>query len=439
VTLRLRDYQIVMLERVYTALGAHRSVVMQVPCGSGKTRMAAEMLGREVFRGKSAIFLAHLDTLVDDTHERLVAAGVPAGIVQAGKPSCAEAPVQVCSLQTLHARGARPKADLLIVDECHRAASSTVRGILSAYPNARIIGLTATPERGDGQALGDVFEVLVEGPSVRWLTERGFLVPSDVIGVDGHDGGGLAMDPVDAYQRFTSGQRAMIFTSSVEHAKDVTTRFARAGVEAECVVGETSSAVRTGVRERVSAGTLRALVGVSVFLEGFDLPAVDAVILARSFTVVGAYLQAIGRGLRPSPSTNKTKCTVVDLVGAWALHGLPDEDRAWSLEGRASRRTETIPALARCPECLAIFRPSSRCPRCEAPARRAARLPRVLNRAERMQHLSTLPQYERDARYLAQLERVARERIRLPATAAQRWARRAFLKRFSREPEVRSA
>jgi superfamily II DNA or RNA helicase len=185
----------------------------------------------------------------------------------------------------------------------------------------------------------------------------------------------------------------------------------------------------------VTAGEVRALVGVGVLIEGFDLPAVDTVILARAFSVTGAFLQAIGRGLRTSVGTQKERCTVLDLRGSVHLHGLPDEDRVWSLHGAASRRTEPLAALRRCAECFAIFRPAASCPRCGAPTGNAPTLPRVLKRAERLENLSALPQHERDRRYLAQLLRVARERIRLPIAAAERWATKRFVARFGRAPD----
>src|SRR5207237_1061352 len=149
----------------------------------------------------------------------------------------------------------------------------------------------------------------------------------------------------------------------------------------------------------------------------------------------GAYLQAIGRGLRPSTSTGKTRCTVLDLRGSVHLHGLPDEDRVWSLDGAACRRTERLDALRRCSECLAIFRPAATCPRCGAPTGHAPVLPRVLSRAERLENITALPQHERDRRYIGQLERVARERLHLSDGAARRWAHNRFVQRFGRTPD----
>lgn len=437
----LRPYQVELVERVrHEFANGARSVVMQAGTGSGKTTMAADVLRRSVAIGRRAVFLAHLDTLVEDTGERLAAAGVHAGFVQSGRAADPLAPVQVCSIGTLNSRpDERPPADLVIVDECHRAMAARVRQILGCYPNARILGLTATPQRGDGQPLGDVFDRLVCGPSVRELQRLGFLVPVDVIAPPDAVEHGLVCDPVEAYERWTPGKRAIVFASNVAHAEELAGRFNERGHTAGLFVGETGRAERRDLRAKLTTGDLRVLVSVNAIVEGFDVPAVEVAILARSFTVCGSFLQAIGRTLRPSSETGKTRATVLDLRGAVNLHGLPDEDRTWSLDGTAVCRTETIPALRKCAECWALFRPATRCPRCGATMEAAPKLPRNLNRAEVMQRVSALPQDERDRRYLESLERVALGRLRLPVGRASTWARAQFYKRFGREPECRRA
>lgn len=436
--MKLHAFQAELVGRLRAEyLRGARSVVMQLGTGGGKTATASEILRVAVERGRRAVFLAHLDALVEDTHARLTRASIAAGFVQAGRPSDPTAPVQVCSLATLHARGERPPADLVVLDECHRAMAATVRPILDAYPAARLLGLTATPQRGDGQPLGDVFERMVCGPSNRWLTANGYLVRCDVLAPGTYLEQGLSADPVDAYRAHVAGQRALVFAANLEHATDLARRFAAEGIAAATLTGDTPRAERQELRQRLEAGDLRVLVGVGVFIEGWDCPAVEAVILARAFTVTGSYLQAIGRGLRTSPG--KKRCTVIDLRGAVNLHGLPDEDRAWSLEGAAVRRTEPMTALRRCTECLAVFRPAVACPRCGARAEAVARVPRTLTRAEKLERYSRMPQAERDARYLAQMQRIARDRCHMPEQRACEWARRKFVEKFGREPEERAA
>lgn len=434
--MQLRPYQEELVARVSAAFkeGA-ASVVMQLGTGGGKTATASELLGRATARGYPSVFIAHLDSLVGDTHERLVKANVPCGFVQAGRPSDPEAPVQVCSTDTLRVRGLRPPAKLVVVDECHRAMSESVSAILAAYPEAAILGLTATPQRGDGRPLGDRFERLICGPSNKWLTSNGFLVPCDLLAPGDFKEGKLAMDPVDAYEAYTPGQRGIVFASNKEHARTIARDFNARGITAATLVGETPRERRLELRAQLASGELKILVGVGVFLEGWDCPEVEVVILARALGVCGAFLQAIGRGLRPAHWSGKTRCTVIDLRGAVYVHGLPDEDRIWSIDGHAVRRAEKITALMRCRECLAVFRPCAHCPRCGAVMKGAPRIPRVLTRPERLASFSDLPQVVRDYRYLEQLERVARQRMRKSDIEAAQWALVQFKKRFGREPE----
>lgn len=432
--MRLRPYQSELVARCEEAfaVGA-RSVVLQAATGSGKTRTAAAVIGQAVAKGRRVVFAAHLDTLVSDTHARLTEAGVAAGFVQAGRPSDPTARVQVASLGTLHARSERPPADLLILDECHRALAGSVRGILADYPTARILGLTATPQRGDGQPLGDVFDAMVCGPSVRQLTREGHLVPCDVL-APAEPTEALVSEPVDAYLEHLAGKRTLVFASTIEHAEWIAHGLNARGVPAAVVTGETPRERRAELRQAVRDGSILVLLSVQVFVEGWDEPSIEGIVLAREFSVCGSFLQAIGRGLRPSPSTGKERCTVVDLRGAVNLHGLPDEDRVWSLDGKP-KRTEKLPSLRRCLACAAIFRPSVACPRCGVVAepQNVTQLPRVLSRGERLERISSLSQDERDRRYLYALARVAMGRMRMPKWRAEAWARTQFERKFGRQ------
>lgn len=431
----LRPYQADLVARCAQAFGEVRSVVMQLPTGGGKTATAAEVIRRTVARGNRVVFGAHLDSLVTDTHARLAAAGVRAGFVQAGRPSDPSAPVQVCSLATLYARGTRPPAELVIVDECHRAMAKTVRAILSAYPEASILGLTATPQRGDGQPLGAEFDRLVLGPSVRALTAQWHLVPCDVI-APAECLEKLLEEPVEAYKRHARGTRAIVFAESVEHAEHITGTFRAFGIPAATITGETKREEREAARAACVAGELLVLVSVDVFVEGFDLPAIETVIVARNTDVVGRWLQMIGRGLRPS--LGKQRCTVLDLTGCALRLGLPDEDRVWSLDGKPRRGDPAAP-IRRCEDCGALFSPALSCPRCGSTVSVKSRpLPKILTAEEKRlvkeEKLSHLSQAERDARYLRSLVYVATTRMRLRGASAHARAVALFEKRFGRSP-----
>lgn len=431
--MNLRPYQLELVDRVREQYRDACSVLMQLGTGGGKTTTAAALIQLSVAKGRRVIFAAHLDALIDDTSDRLTSAGIPHGIVQADRPTNATAPVQVCSLATLHRRGERPAADLLILDECHRAAAPSVRGVLEAYPKARLLGLTATPERGDGAPLGDVFERLVCGPSVRELTAAGHLVPAVVLSPPAPTEGALALDPVEAYERHAPGSRALVFCTTVAEAEDVASRMP---VPTQTVLGETPREIRRAVRERVTSGELRVLVGCSAFLEGFDLPAIETVILARALGTCSSFLQAVGRGLRPSPETDKRRCLVLDLTGAAILHGLPADDRVWSLESAPRRTAEALAPLARCLKCFAVFHAAKACPRCGVPTK-GARLPRRATRIERaeLSRLDTRPQHERDEAAVRAIARRLHASGRFPAHRVDAIARGIFERGKRRKAE----
>ncbi len=432
-TITLRPYQSELLQQVIDAFnGGVRTAVMQLGTGGGKTATASALLARAESKGIPSLFLAHLDSLISDTHARLKAAEVRAGFVQAGRAEDKDALVQVGSLATLRVRGVRPPAGLVIVDECHRTMAEGIRQILDAYPEAWILGLTATPQRADGKALGNVYQRLFSGPSNQWLTDAGFLVPCDVIGPKEYLERTISDDPVDAYERHARGTKAICFTSTVEDARGLALKFAARGWHAGIIIGETPREEREALCALFVKGEIQVLVGVGVFIEGFDLPCIETVIMARAFTVTGSYLQAIGRGLRPWPG--KTRCLVLDLCGSVWLHGLPNEQREWSIEGAAVRRVEAPIALRRCTECLAIFQTAVECPRCGARGKKVERVKRKVSRAEANEKINLLSPIERDTKFLARLKNVALYRIRLRDPAASEWALRAFVKQFGRQP-----
>jgi DNA repair protein RadD len=431
----LRQYQQRLIDDVREAYATgYRSVLMQLGTGGGKTFTAATLIRLSVEKGNRVIFAAHLESLITDTSARLTEAGVAHGIVQADRPTNPTASVQVASLQTLHRRPeCRPPADLIIIDECRRAAAPTVRAILDAYPRARLLGLDATPERADGTALRDLFESMVYGPSILELTKQGHLVPAHVLSPPQPTEGTLAMDPAEAYATYATNRQAIIFCRDVEHARDVASRMP---VATAVVTGDTPRAQRETVRERIASGELRAIANVDVYRDGADLPALDCVIVARTMGHASAWLQACGRGLRSHPG--KTNCLVIDLVGAAILHGLPADERIWSLDGESRRAGPALVQLARCNQCFAVFHVGPpTCPRCGASAygskvkRRATRIER-----QELSRLDTRPQHVRDRIALEGIAKRLRNSGRFSEAQIPHIAASIFAKKNKRRPEV---
>jgi superfamily II DNA or RNA helicase len=157
--IELRDYQLETIGKVEAALAEVRAVILQAPCGSGKTVMAAELIRRAVDRSEQVLFLAHRRELIFQCADKLGRFGIDYSIMIAGEKPSLIPDVVVASIQTLTLRISRgrvdpPRADLIILDECHHAVAKTHLKLIDGYPSAKIVGLTATPIRGDGKGLG---------------------------------------------------------------------------------------------------------------------------------------------------------------------------------------------------------------------------------------------------------------------------------------------
>ncbi len=371
--MQLRAYQGQAIEDVRRefATGA-RAVLLVLPTGAGKTVVGVAMVQGALDRGLRVLWLAPRRELVDQAARRMPGR---VGVVMAGRPADPGAPVQVASIDTLTCRGDMPPADLVIYDEAHHAAAVTHQQLLQAYPDARVVGLTATPQRSDGTALGDVFDRLAVGPSIADLTELGHLVPCDVL-APADAGETLAAEPVDAWIEHSGGRPGFLFAPTVAKSKEYAATLTERGVLAAHVDGNTAKKKRDWAVNAFRQGKIDVLSSVFVFTEGVDLPRASVCMLARGCGHVGTFLQMVGRSLRPAPG--KERALLIDLVGAVHLHGLPEDDRVWSLEGQAARLSDRLPPVCQCLKCGAVFRPNARraCPRCawELPAPEAPKV-----------------------------------------------------------------
>lgn len=328
----LRDYQerAVRETREHWASGA-RSVCLVAPTGAGKTRMGEELIDG----ADPVLWCAHRRELVTQTHKRLAQrfGSRAVGMVLSGEREQPAARIQVGTVQTLLARGARPPGRRLVLDEAHHYEADEWAALVQAYPEAHVLGLTATPQRQDGRPLGDTFQQLVVSASYSELIAANYLVPARVHRPSRYLGNDLAQDPVAAWLALSEGSRTFMFCSRVIAAYAWAKRFRRAGVRAEVIEGETPTRAREETLALFAKGTVRVIVNVNTMTEGVDVPEARTVLLARSFGHVGGYIQAVGRALRSAP--NKPDMILIDLVGASIRHGLPTKDREYSLEGRA--------------------------------------------------------------------------------------------------------
>lgn len=392
--MNLRPYQ----DRAISDLRASYASGRRAPClvcptGAGKTVIAAAIIRAAVQRGRRVLMLAHRQELITQTVAKLSASGVydVRTIQAAADLGSRDALVAVASIPTLTGWGDRmPAADLVVFDECHHAVATTWARIADRYASAHLLGLTATPQRGDGKALGDMFDALVIGSTVRELTDLGHLVPCRVWAPSETLGQGeLVLSPAQAYLQHAEGQRAVVFCSTLEHANTIAAEMNEAGIPTGVVHGNGGNAARADVLSRLASGTLRAVCNVHVLTEGWDLPVVSVCILARKPVHMGTFLQMVGRVLRPAP--DKDSALLLDLCGSVHVHGTPDMDREYSLDGKGISAVKREP-IRQCPSCGSVFlAPADNiCPHCSMmlPAR-AMKMPHSIGGV--LVDLATLP------------------------------------------------
>ena len=384
----LRDYQIEICRKVNEELEAHRSVMMQMPTGTGKTVVLASLVKQYLnldndavghctsyIDGCPVLIVAHRIELIEQTGAFLSHFGIDYGVIAGGKWPTEFKRVMVASIQTL---SKKPVLDfnpsLVVIDEAHHALAKTYQMLWTAWPEAKFLGLTATPYRMSGDGFTDLFEVLVDSWSVKQFIADGWLSPYDYYSIRpdseeqqeidslkkrGADGDyqmkelreKLDVRPsierlFESFERFAFDKKGIVYAIDIPHAEHIAEYYRLQGVNAEAISSKTPTAERQRLLARFksnnlndgavghcisykhdSASPLQILVSVDLFSEGFDCPDVEFIQLARPTLSLAKYLQMVGRGLRPCKG--KQCCTIIDNVGLYRAFGLPSVDRDW--------------------------------------------------------------------------------------------------------------
>jgi DNA repair protein RadD len=403
--MELRPYQRKVIDDLRRAYGqGKRAPLLFLPTGGGKTICFAEIARGAEAKGGKVLVVVHRRELLNQAVDKLRAAGLFPGIISAGLTMQLDLPTQVASVQTITRRFDKIKAfepSLIILDEAHHAQEGNAWGeVFKNWPNARRLGVTATPVRSDGGGLDDFFDTLVLGPSVHELTEQGYLSPTelyappqvvDMKGVrkqcgdyakkdldDRMDKKTVTGDAVAHYARICPRMPALAFCVSVGHAEHVAGEFASAGFRAASIDGDMDQGLRAERIKMLGDGRLDVLTSCDVVSEGTDIPIVGAAILLRPTMSEGLFLQQVGRVLRPAPG--KTKAVILDHVGNIARHGMPCADRQWTLEGAGKeggkKKAEGPPPPVTCEKCFRqILRPAPpKCPYCGAEMKKTDRM-----------------------------------------------------------------
>ena len=409
ITVQLRDYQEAAVAGLRSAFSeGYRAPLLVCPTGGGKTVIFCYVASNASARGRRVLILVHRAELLKQTSRALERLGVRHGLIAPGCTPTLDL-VQVASVQTLalrlHKITWRP--DIIVIDECHHAVAGTWASVIQAFPEAKNLGVTATPCRLDGRGLGDVFDHLVMGPPTSELMGRGFLckatvyAPPSVVDLSGikksygdfsrrdlaerMDKPSITGDAVSHYKKLMPERPAIGFCAGISHAEHVASLFCQAGFRFKSLDGNMESNERADIIADLGEGRLHGVTSDSIISEGTDIPVVTGAILLRPTESESLCLQQMGRVLRPvyAPgmpldtdeqrlaaiaASVKPRAIILDHVGNVARHGLPDDDREWSLDTTRRKKRKATDEdecpVRQCPQCYVAHKPGPICPGC---------------------------------------------------------------------------
>ncbi len=355
---KLRDYQINGIKDIINAWQECRSVLFQMPTGTGKTTLFCEIARKfslELHPDKKVLIITHRKELVEQAFDRLESGfDLYTGKIAANFLADLSAPIQVASIQTLVKRDEHKKDiySLVIIDEAHHTLASTYKQLWDFYPSSKFLGVTATPTRTNGEGFQDLFDKLITTASIKWFIKNNHL--SDIKYFASHtpdisnvklragdydktelsevmQNNAVMADLIQSYIDFAHGKKMIVFAVNRAHCNKIVEKFNSSGFAAKAIDTHTPVDERRKIVEDFRDSKFKILCNVNIFTEGFDCPDVDAVQLARPTKSLTLFLQQVGRCMRPHHS--KQYGIVLDNAGLWKEHGLPKMDRNWNLNG----------------------------------------------------------------------------------------------------------
>ena len=354
--IKLFDYQEDMKERIEKALRLHRSVMAQMPTGTGKTYLLTAVIDSFVSNNpmEKVWIVAHRRELVsqiDETVRKFHS-------YSASNTSSLLLSVKAMSIQWLmrHYDEIEEEPGMIVIDEAHHALAKTYKEMWKRFPNAKFLGLTATPCRLNGKGFTDLFDVLVQSWSVPEFISKGRLATYDFVSIKSD---GVTQRLIDSLQKrgadgdyqnkemdmllnkkpsierlyqsleeFGKDRKGIVYTINISHAQKITKLYQEHGVKAIAIDSKTPATERQQDIEAFKKGDIQVLVNVDIFSEGFDCPDVEFVQLARPTLSLAKYLQMVGRGLRVAKG--KKNCVIIDNVGLYRVFGLPSQVWNWN-------------------------------------------------------------------------------------------------------------
>ena len=354
--IKLFDYQEDMKERIEKALRLHRSVMAQMPTGTGKTYLLTAVIDSFVSNNpmEKVWIVAHRRELVsqiDETVRKFHS-------YSTSNTSSLLSSVKAMSIQWLmrHYDEIEEMPGMIVIDEAHHALAKTYKEMWERFPKAKFLGLTATPCRLNGKGFTDLFDVLVQSWSVPDFISKGRLATYDFVSIKsdgvtqrlidsllkrGADGDyqNKEMDMLlnkkpsierlyRSLEEYGKDRKGIVYAINISHAQKITKLYQEHGVKAIAIDSKTPATDRQQDIEAFKKGDIQVLVNVDIFSEGFDCPDVEFVQLARPTLSLAKYLQMVGRGLRVAKG--KKNCVIIDNVGLYRVFGLPSQVWNWN-------------------------------------------------------------------------------------------------------------
>ena len=354
--IKLFDYQEDMKERIEKALRLHRSVMAQMPTGTGKTYLLTAVIDSFVSNNpKEKVWIvAHRRELVsqiDETVRKFYS-------YSSSKTSSLLSSVKAMSIQWLmrHYDEIEEEPGMIVIDEAHHALAKTYKEMWERFPKAKFLGLTATPCRLNGKGFTDLFDVLVQSWCVPEFISKGRLATYDFVSIKSD---GVTQRLIDSLQKrgadgdyqnkemdmllnkkpsierlyrsleeYGKDRKGIVYAINISHAQKITKLYQEHGVKAIAIDSKTPATERQQDIEAFKKGDIQVLVNVDIFSEGFDCPDVEFVQLARPTLSLAKYLQMVGRGLRVAKG--KKNCVIIDNVGLYRVFGLPSQVWNWN-------------------------------------------------------------------------------------------------------------
>lgn len=373
----LRPYQLSAIAEIRQAFKTHRRVLFVCPTGGGKTMIFCDIARRST---KRVLILAHRKELVEQASERI---GVPHGVIMSGTTPNYEERIQIASVMTYASRMHKFTPEFIIVDECHHAVAGSWEKITRTFPNAFILGVTATPCRLDGKGLGNAFDCLIDSVNVNQLIDLKYLVKpvtyasendfskikttagdydkKELMATFGKST--ITGSAAQSWRKYAEDLPTVVFCISVKHAEETSAIFNLLGHRAEIVTGQLDKNERAARLNRLKIGETKIIVSVDIISEGTDIPAVGCIVLLRPTKSLALYLQQVGRGLRVMEGKNH--CIILDHAGNCFRHGLATQVREWELTTDKIKETKKMATIRQCKNCYAVFGALvDKCPEC---------------------------------------------------------------------------